>query len=192
MTVAGPEGHWSLCVQTAGTLRHVLVLYVGLQTLDHSPLRAFIALLRALGPLGGVPLWCALGHIHQDTWGGLRRLITGTLSLVDDRLLSDAENESHFGQVETISGAGTPGPREPVPDHALLLAAALAADVWSEPLVTAIRVRRGSVAEDGPVLHTCATLGATLVHPLGHEPGAGLLWSPMDRTVLAARWVAND
>lgn len=192
VSVAGPKSNRPLGVQAILTLLHVLVLNIRFQALYSSPLRSLVALLGALGPFGGMPLGSALRHILQLALRRLLRFISLALAIIHDHLIPDAVHESRLGQVEAVPSTRRPWTSKPITSHALLLAVALPADVRGESQVTTICIWRRSIAENGPILHTRATLGAALVHPLGYEPRTclGLLRSAVDSSV--TRRMAND
>lgn len=176
MLLARPKCHRSVRVQTTLTLPHMTTLEVRLQTLHHPSLRSLVATLRALRPVGSVPLWSTFLHIRQFAELRLQRFFRSlTFPLIHDHLVSNAENKSRLRQVETVPCARTPRPSEPIAHHALVLAGALSTGVRCKSLITPICVWRRSIAEDGAVLNACSAFRAALGHPLGSQPRALLV-----------------
>lgn len=171
MLFARSERHRSVRVQTTLALPHMATLEVRLQALDHPPLRSLVATLRALRPLGRVPLRRTFLDIRQLAELRLQWFLCSlTLPILHDHLVSDAVDEPRLGQIETVACARTPRSCEPIAHHALVLAGALSTRVRSKSLVASVCVGRRSIAKNGSILNSSSAFRAALRHPFGGQP----------------------
>lgn len=165
--VTRPERCRPLGIQTILTLLHLPLLQIRLQALDHTTLVALIARLRALCPLGCMPLRRTLLDIGQFAVAALLRFL-GCLAFPfrHYHLVPDTIDGPRPSQVKAVAGTRVPRTRKPFADRALVLPGALPAGVGREPLVAAVCRGRRAVTENRSMLNARATLDATPATPV--------------------------